>query len=210
MDDDYEFHNQDSGFDRGVDYEKTKKLLINKYTEIEFNSQKHDITDKRRAIYVRQLIYLLIAMIQLRNASRVSEAVRAFMKYKYDDKISTKVIVKISKSDAAKKNKDGKMVKPKPRYRNIVFPDWVPVDEDRILLALKNIPIDRLKHRTLDFLLKLGFNTHSLRYSRINYLLNTKKQDIGTVAKYVGHAGLGTILNYIGKQNVDKMNDIDE
>lgn len=210
MDDDYEFHDKDSGFDRGIDYDKTKKLLIDKYTETELNSIKLDITDKRRIIYVRQLIYLLVAMIQLRNASRVSEAVRAFMKYKHDDKISTKVIVKISKSDAAKKNKEGKMIKPKPRYRNIVFPDWVPFDENKILDSLKKIPIDRLKHRTLDYLLKLGFNTHSLRYSRINYLLNTKKQDIGTVAKYVGHAGLGTILNYVGKQNVDKMNDIDE
>lgn len=210
MDDDYEFHDKDSGFDRGIDYEKTKKLLIDKYNETDLNCQKNDITEKRRDIYARQLIYLLIAMIQLRNASRVSEAVRAFMKYKHDNQINNKVIVKISKSDAAKKNKDGNMVKPKPRYRNIVFPDWVVVDENEIMRTLAKIPIDRLKHRTLDYLLKLGFNTHSLRYSRINFLLNKKKEDIGTVAKYVGHKNLQTILNYVGKQNVDKMNDIDE
>lgn len=207
---DYEYHDKESGFDRGLDYETTKKLLIKKYEETDNNSNKPDITEKRRDIFVRQLVYLLIAMTQLRNACRVSESVRAFMKYKHDDDISKKVIVKISKSDAAKKNKKGEMYKPKPRYRNIVAQDWVYVDVPRIMKALKTIPVDRLKQRTLDYLLKLGFNTHSLRYARINYLLNEKKQDPTTVAKYVGHSSVNTLIIYCQKKNVDKMDDVDE
>lgn len=210
MSDSEEYNDKETGFDRGINYEKTKNLLIKKFEETDINTRKDGITDKRRHIYIRQLIYILVAMTQLRNACRVSEAVRAFMKYKKDETFLNSVIVKISKSDAAKKNKDGEMFKPKARFRKIVPQDWVLFDEPLLLKELNNIPISRLKQRTLDYLLKLGFNTHSLRYARINYLLNTKKQDVATVAKYVGHSGLGTILTYVGKQNVDKMNDIDE
>lgn len=205
-----EYHDKESGFDRGLDYEDTKNLLMKKYEEIEFKSQSAEITDKRRLIYIRQLIYLLIAMTQLRNACRISESVRAFIKYKNDNEFTNKVIVKISKSDASKKNKDGKMFKPKARFRNIVFQDWVAIDQDRILKVLKTMPMNRCRQRTLDFLLKFGWNTHSLRYARINYLLNTKKMDPTTVSKYIGHSSINTLIIYCQKKNVDKMDDVDE
>lgn len=209
--DEYDFKGKESGFDRQIDYEETKKKLIDKYNETELLSQKHGITDKRRSIYIRQLIYLLVAMIQLRNGCRVSEAVRAFMNYKKLNDFRMKVVVKISKSDTAKKNKKGEMIKPKPRYRNLVFPDWVEIDSYRLFKELDNLPLARLKQRTLDYLLKqFDFNTHSLRYSRINYLINVKKEEIGTVAKYVGHNNLNSILIYLSKKNIEKIDGIDE
>lgn len=206
-----EYQDKNSGFDRGLDYTETKNLLIEKYKETNLKSISPDITDKRRNIFIRQLIYLLIAMTQLRNGCRVSEAVRAFTKYLNDNKISNKTIVKISKSDAMKKNKDGDMIKPKARFRNIVFQDWVEVDSNRILNTLKDIPLTRLKQRTLDYLLKkFNFNTHSLRYARVNYLLNEKKEDLTTVAKYIGHNNVNTLIIYCQKKNVDKMDNVDE
>lgn len=212
-DDEYdnEFMDKQSGFDRGINYEETKDQLIKKYKQLSDSIPTIDTT-KKQAIVYRQMIYTLIAMTQLRNGCRISESVRCFLKYSKDNKFHKSVVVKISKSDAAKINKAGEKIKPKPRYRNIILQDWVKVeDEKKIFDILESIPKDRLKQRVLDFLLKnFKFNTHSLRYARINYLLNTKKQDIATVAKYIGHNNLDTIMIYCQKKNVEKMDNIDE
>jgi integrase len=166
----------------------------------------------RKNIVTRKMIYTIIAMNQLRNGCRISESVRAFIRYYKDKKFSKKVVVKISKSDAAKTNKHGDRIIPKTRYRNIVFQEWCEVEKlkEQIFETMKGIPFERLRQRVLDYLLKnFQFNTHSLRYARVNYLLSSGK-DVTTVAKYIGHADVKTILHYCQQKNVDKMDDIDE
>lgn len=223
FDEDYEIPIQQQGFDRGIDYHDTKEKLINKFKSLE-NDYKELIKKmgydrilafrlyKEKNIIIRKLIYTLIAMNQLRNGCRISESVRAFIRYYKDNKFHDKVVVKISKSDTAKINKHGDRIVPKPRYRNIKLQEWCKLDDlkDQIFETMATIPASRLKQRVLDYLLKnFKFNTHSLRYARVNYLLNQGK-DVTTVAKYIGHNNVNTILHYCQKKNVDKIDDFDD
>lgn len=203
-----------SGHDKGLDYIETKELLINKYKDLveeEFQLEKDEsnYVTRRNAILTK-LIYLLIAMTQLRNGSRISEACGSF--YKFVDKgFDKKVVVKISKSEAVK-YRQGKKVLTKARFRKMMFPErWVKVDlpMDDVLAILGRIRKERMMKRVLDYLrMHLNINTHSLRYATINYLINVEKLPPNIVSKYVGHSSMSTILTYTQNKNCDKIFDL--
>jgi hypothetical protein len=88
----------DRGFDRGVDYEPMKENLIN-----EFNKQYNIYKTSKNIIRASKcLIYLLIEIIQLRNGSRITEAINAYKLFT-EKGIDQRVIVKICKSQTRKK-----------------------------------------------------------------------------------------------------------
>ena len=63
----------DIGFDRGIDYEEIKDKFIKHITKLYKKLQKNN------SIYIHnvttnKICYTMIAMIQLRNGSRISEA----------------------------------------------------------------------------------------------------------------------------------------
>jgi len=203
------------GFDRNVDYLVMKRRLLKSLKKTMKNLG--IVGPKMKRILMNRIIYCLIAIIQLRNGSRISEAVTAMRLFIEADNFTDKVTVKIAKSETLKYKKDtGEQYMTKRRHRRIMFPmDWF--DANKILPILKgvnsyilHIKEDRLKKRVLDYLRKYHkCNTHSLRYACINYLLYIKKLEMGIVAKFVGHSNVNQLVTYTQLKNTDKIFDMD-
>ncbi|MEM0473033.1 MAG: hypothetical protein QXX84_09065 [Sulfolobales archaeon] len=154
------------GWDMGVDYKFMYRTIV-----------RHLRSSKGK-----DKCYDAVLLIQLRNGSRISEAVRAFKKFVLTRK--REVRVKVSK---------------KRRYeeRLMVIPNEITeemADECSYLSLLDDgILIDRLrKHATNKF----GVNTHSLRYAFITYLARQGVNPL-IIAKTIHHARLDNLLNYI-------------
>jgi len=155
------------GWDKGIDYETTYSKILKHMTKAKYPHACYDA----------------ILLTQLRNGSRVSEAVRSFKEF-----LSTKSIeisVRVSKR---KDNAQRLMIIP----RELINTN-INIDICKELLSLNDTAlINRVKtyaKRVYDF------NTHSLRYAFITHLL---KQGINpaVVSKITGHKNLGYILTY--------------
>lgn len=202
-----------TGFDKGLDYLPTKQKLINTYNKTTEQLNNLDPEDKvytrKKKVIVTKLIYQLIAMIQLANGSRISEAVKFFILYLSEDGKNNTLTIKISKSESTK-YKNGEEYVTKPRFRKMKMIDWVKLlDLQEYADALVDKDIERLMKRVLDYLRNhFGFNTHSLRYACINYLIYSEKIPLNSVAKYVGHCDLGQITTYTQAKNCEKIFDL--
>jgi integrase len=204
-----------TGFDRNVDFKTIRRRLRRRMRRIYKQYQKPQ-TPYAKTQLINTLCYLLIAMIQLKNGSRISEACEAFRKFVKTGDLTTKVTVKIAKSSGLKyNNKTKQKTSHKSRYRQMKFP---PLFDGDIFLEIYNsqpiIPLiksDRLEKRVLDFLLRhFNCNTHSLRYACINYLLTEKEIPMPTVAKFVGHTNVSQLVTYTQNKQVEKLFDIDD
>jgi len=198
------------GFDRDIDYVKIKDKLLENCDKIYKKLTIETITKSDFRIGLNQLSYTLIALIQLKNGSRISEACEAFRIFVKNKDFKTKAIVKIAKSDGIKFNyKTKQKKKSKARYRKLVFPPWI---DDKMINIIKDNPLiiiliksKRLKKRVLDYLLMyFDCNTHSLRYACINYLINTEKLPLNIVAKFVGHTNVSQLVTYTQTKDCDK------
>lgn len=193
-------------FDRGLNFEEIKDRLLTKTNILFKRLQK--IAKPQLAL--KQLSYCIIALIQLRNGSRISEAIKAF-KYFITNGIKKEAQIKISKSDATKiVKKDGKKrkIKLQARFRSIIFPNkWI---SPKIFKCVRESDLEewisssRMRKRVLDYLLNhFNANTHSLRYAFINHMLYEKKVEMGLVSKIVGHANMDMLVTYTQKKNAD-------
>lgn len=193
-------------FDRGIDYNDIKPKLIKAV-----NNYYDELLENNKKLSLKKLVYTVIACISLRNASRISESVKAFALF-IKNGHNKMANIKISKSDAIKTTKTGEKKKMKARFRDIVFPKWF---EDKIFDRLRKskevhklIETGRLKKRVLDHLnSNFNCNTHSLRYACINYLLYDKKRPINDVASYCGHANVAQMVTYTQKHRVHEIRD---
>ncbi|MEM4847239.1 MAG: tyrosine-type recombinase/integrase [Thermosphaera sp.] len=151
-------------WDKGVDYVVMFERLLRL------------VKRERRA---RNRAYAFILLIQLRNGSRVSEAVRAFREYLASGR--REVYVPLSK-------------KKKPEVRLMVIPE---VDFDRTAaVELLEVGEEALTKRVKMYAKnRLGVNTHSLRYAFITYLLK-EGVNPSIIAKITGHTKLDFILHY--------------
>lgn len=199
------------GFDRDIDYDDQKTKFIDYYNTLDEKISTIE-KEKSREMKLRKLIYLLICMNQLRNGSRISESCLHFKKICENRGNFDKIyVVKISKSESIK-YKDGKQYTTKARFRNMKFMDWVDFSKykDDIVRIFKTLPFDRMKKRCLDFML-IEFdkcNTHSLRYAKINDLLN-KNVQLPVISKFVGHVNQNMLTKYTQNKNVLKVFDIE-
>lgn len=201
-------NNKRTCYDRDVDYDDARIKLIDHYN---FLIERLHNPKYSQPLTLRKIIFTLIAMTQLRNGSRISEAVRAFYSYNHKQSFLPSVKVKISKSDAQKTNKSGQPYKPKARLRDIKFQKFVDITDIQHLIftQLKKLDFKKLSKRVLDYLqAHFQFNTHSLRYACVSYLLNTKHQDVVTVARFIGHNNVNTIIKYCQAKNVEKLYDL--
>lgn len=205
-----------TGFDRGVDYEPMKNKLINcckKYYDELVALEKNTPHFKYKIGTVKsRILYCCIAMIQLRNGSRISEACDTMKYLCKEGNFNKRVVVKIAKSESIK-YKDGEQYTTKPRYRKMIFPtDWIDNFEtikNIIEEIFSDIPYSRLKKRVLDYLLiNHQCNTHSLRYACINYLIYEKERPLNDVAKFVGHVDLSMLTKYTQQKNCEKIFDL--
>lgn len=204
------------GFDRDVDYIPMKNLLIQEY-----NIQQDNYLNKENNILAgKRVIFLLISMIQLRNGSRISEAVNAFRKF-LNEGYKTKVIVKIAKSGGIKYiiNKNG--IKEKiittERFRKMMFPiSWIDTKKlDLIIPKIKEsheylINTTNIKINIFCYMQKrFSCNTHSLRYAFINYMIYQEKRPLCDIAKFVGHKNMNQLVTYTQHKNCDQIFELD-
>lgn len=149
-----------SKWDKGVDYSTMYNLIVRHLKKTHL--RKHKCYDS-------------ILLIQLRNGSRVSEAVRAYMEYLKTKK--TEVEVLVSKKKKAEK-------------RLMIIPEVALCEE--LLLVDERKLVDRVKHYCIN---TYKINTHSLRYAFITYLL---KQGVNPaiISKITKHSKLDFILTY--------------
>ncbi|MGC9132748.1 MAG: tyrosine-type recombinase/integrase [Candidatus Micrarchaeia archaeon] len=166
-------------WDRGLDYEETYKELINFY------------------IYSRKKtsrLYTLILLLQLRNGSRILEAVRGFKEWVKNNGKEDTVYIKVAK-------------KKKEEYRAMVVPkEFKALTQDTINSFKWVLEIDdyNMAERLRSFTkYNFKFNTHSLRYAYITYLLK-KGTNPAIVAKIIHHANLTCLLNYVQHKEADE------
>jgi hypothetical protein len=213
------FNKIKKGFDRDVDFEPIKEQLTNEYIK---QADKY-LTSKYKKLAGTSVIYILISMIQLRNGSRISEAIDAFKLF-LDNGIKDKVVVKIAKSGAIKYKKglDGKYDKnekflTKERFRKMMFPEnWIDTSNiDELFKKLKESHIDTINSDIIRINI-VGFmkkhfktNTHSLRYAFINYMIYTQKRPLNDVAKFVGHVNVNQLVTYTQQKNCEQIFDLD-
>lgn len=205
----------DTGFDRGLDYIEIKNALLNDINNKceQLKSLPLDIKGyiSKKRILTNQIIYILLALIQLKNGSRSIEAVWAFREFIKNRNLKGTICVKIAKSESTKYDRKTKeKYISKKRYRKMVYPiTWISFDKkmlNEIDLYAKNISDNRIKKRTLDYLLTYHeCNTHSLRYCFINYMINEMKVPLNDVSKTVGHVDLSMLTRYTQSKNVDKV-----
>jgi len=160
-------------WDKGVDFEVTYERLLRL------------VRRERRA---RNRAYAFILLIQLRNGSRVSEAVRAFREYITTGR--TEVQVPLSKK---KRVETRLMVIPDIGFDRTTAVELLEVNEGLLTKRVKMYAKNRLK-----------VNTHSLRYAFITYLL---KQGVNPaiVARVTGHTKLDFILHYTQQKAAEEI-----
>ena len=163
-----------SRWDKGVDYETMYTRLLRKISSVESNNTR---------------CYLIISLIQLRNGSRVSEAIRAFKEWVKTNKIE--LYIRVSKK---KRHEDRLMIIPSEiqNYR-LLCVDLLDVN-DKILR-------ERVR-ATLYYYFKI--NTHSLRYAFITYLLKAGVNP-ALVSKAIRHSRLDTLLSYVQVKEADNI-----
>jgi hypothetical protein len=206
--------------DRGIDFLPMKQKLIDEYAK-----ESKDFLEKNKYITRNgnNTLYLLIEMIQLRNGSRICEAICAFKKFLKADDLTLLIDVKIAKSVAKKRivNKDAtklenlhKVITTPIRFRKMEFPlYWIKdiVDIDELLTKLQKthqemIDKETLRSNVAEYMIRhFNSNTHSLRYAFINYMIEDKKTSLNTIAKFIGHANVSQLVTYTQQKKSDKL-----
>jgi integrase len=176
-----------SRWDKGADYVATyQRIVYYLNREYERAQKLHKPGGKRVPGYC----YAAVLLIQLKNAARISEAVRAFREYLVTRK--TEVEVQVSK-------------KRKKEYRLMVIPEELLELDCTMCLGLlerpENSVVDVAKHYARK---KLKLNTHSLRYSRITYLLR-RGVDSAVIAKITHHSNVNFIRTYTQQKLADEI-----
>ncbi|MEM0246260.1 MAG: tyrosine-type recombinase/integrase [Desulfurococcaceae archaeon] len=161
------------GWDRGYSYEYLVELLLRYY---------------RRRRTVKCKCITSVYLIQLRNESRVGEALRAYECFLA--KRATECAVPISKSMG--------------RTRLMVFPgEYLSFGEFCELCTGYTPSLSTLKSYIKNAV-KRDLNTHTLRYAYITYLLRYSVNP-SIVAKITGHTTLNTILTYTQAKHAEEV-----
>lgn len=165
------------GWDMGLDYEGTYRLLVRELESARGKAGQRGL--KRR-------LYLIIALIQLRNGSRVGEAIDFL--YNISCEYKREGLVRVEK------RKDGYerlMVLPKEISKADVLSVKGVLEEELNRHGKKGLVV-----RVSTWLRKTyGFNTHSLRYAFVSYLAK-RGYPPQLIAKITGHRRLDYILHY--------------
>jgi integrase len=160
-----------SGWDKGLDLEATLRKLLEYRKFI-----RGRVLRPRYRASLRDANILILALV---NGLRISEAIDCYYQWLESNGAESRFNVKLAKS--------------RDRYRLCIVPGIF----DRVdLAATRGLPRPRKQSLNNFSRRNFNFNTHSLRYAFINYLLS-KGVDVPLVSKIVGHKNLDTILSYI-------------
>lgn len=153
------------GWDKGLDYEKTYKLILNHYRQATRDTSK---------------AYDIILLTQLRNGSRLTEAIN------FLNKIAEMKPFKRQATIIVEKRKD--------KYeRQMILPEDINKAE---LMRVSYIIREANRWKVSGYCKRTyGFNTHALRYAFISYL-SRKGVSPQIIAKITGHKSLEYIIYY--------------
>jgi len=153
------------GWDSGLDFEEAYRRILD-----------HMLSSRSP--------YDVVLLIQLRNGSRVGEAVEADRRF--CEAGQDQVLVRVEK------HRDGDQ-------RLMVLPAELRSGEGRQLLSEACARLSALRNTKAAIKVycrrAYGFNTHGLRYAFVSYLLK-KGVSPSIVAKITGHRSLDHILHY--------------
>jgi integrase len=158
-------------WDKGLDFKETLHKLLSFKKWVRSSPR---MTGLRR-ISLRNVNILLLALL---NGLRISEAIECYYKWLEDPTVK-EVTVKVAKSK-------------KDKFRVCVVEGLDNVDY-KFTKQLEKPKPNSLQSWSIQ---KFGFNTHSLRYAFINYMLS-QGYDPATVSKIIAHSKLETLLSYI-------------
>ncbi len=172
------------GWDKGEDFDKIRNILIERLKELK---------DKEGVMNAKRLAKVVIYSIQLRNGSRISEALEAFYKFingEFEEKDGKKVVkVRVRK----KRDED---------WRYITWPEWIPwYITNKLRKYNIRISVQSLKSSCKRY---TGVNTHTLRYAFITYLAR-KGVNPSIIAKMTHHSKLEYILRYTQQKIADEL-----
>lgn len=157
-------------WDKGIDFETIMKKLV------------RDLKKTRNC-------NIVIAIIQLRNGSRISETIKAYQEFLKKKQLI--VQVEVSK----KKSKE---------YRKIVIPDFL-LEYHKICKKDLEKPYKTIYERYRKYLARrYRINTHSLRYSFITYLIEQGISE-SIIAKITHHSTLNYVLRYTQQKKADQI-----
>ena len=182
-------------FDKKLDYEVIKQEIDNKILqltlELEENYNEHKI---------KALSNCTIALIQLTNGSRISEAIKTTDFFvKNPSKKSTYIRISKRKDNASRAMKLPINITPKIlNLIQLVFNQY-DIQDEKDMAKLSS------KTRTYLYDNFNKINTHSLRYALINYLSIKKNVPLNLVSKVVGHKNLNQLITYTQNHHVDDM-----
>lgn len=139
--------------------------------------------------------YLIVLLTQLRNGSRVGEAI---------DFINKIAIEGFERSGYVRVEK-----KKKPALRKMVLPKEISeedIDDVRsIAIVFSKLSRKKRTRRVSDWArLNLGINTHSLRYSMITWLAKNGVSP-SIIAKITGHSKLDYLIVYTQKKLAEEI-----
>jgi integrase len=163
------------GWDKGVDYESAYAKIVRHMAKAKAPAKCYDA----------------VLLLQLRNGLRVSEAVRAFKEFL--QRRALEVEVRVSKKRRAE-------------VRTVIVPreliDMAALAECRDMLSLDEAKlVTRVKVYCRR---RYGFNTHSLRYAFITFLL---RQGIPSsiIAKITRHSRLDYVITYTQEKAAEEV-----
>lgn len=155
-------------WDKGIDYETAYALLVRKLKGASKKTSK---------------CYAGIFLIQLRNGSRISEAVRCFKQYLINGGLEQRV--RVSKKKTVEERLMVIPLELEECEIKRLCVDLLSVDDRKLINRLKTYASRNLK-----------INTHSLRYSFITYLLK-RGVNPAVVSKIIKHSRLDQLLTYV-------------
>jgi len=135
---------------------------------------------------LKAFVHLSVLLVQLRNGSRVSEAIEAIEKFTNSKEKEIQVRARKRKRTYA---------------RTMIIPAEVRVEDIPQLKAAMPISIAAVKVFAAR---RLGINTHSLRYAFITHL---SRQGIApqVIARITGHTKLDYVLHYTERPQADEI-----
>jgi integrase len=158
-------------WDKGLDFRDTLNKLL-AYKKWVRSSPKLSISKR---ISLRNINILILALL---NGLRISEAIDCYYKW-LEDPQQDVFNIRVAKSKQEK-------------YRLCVVKGLDSTDHK----YTKNLRKPKPNNLQAWAIIRFKFNTHSLRYAYINYMLS-QGYDPATVSKIIAHSKLETLLSYI-------------
>lgn len=141
---------------------------------------------------LKQFFYTILGSIQLRNGSRISEAIE-----------SLKDILLLNST-----NVETKVLKRSDNFkRSVILPNFITLDDLTYIsdLILNNTNKSLVSNISNFYKKQYGFGTHALRHAFITYLGIEKNIPAQVISKITGHKNLNQIIGYTDSKKANNI-----